>query len=284
MSSPLWKISAAIIGMLLVSSVGAHAQVCGDADGSGTVTVTDGVQALRAAAALSSTCSGTVCDIDGSGSVTVTDGVNVLRKAAGIAITENCGGVDAQVETLLRNTLPIFGTLTKGATGAQAAGTSGCDNPDGEFFFDQEFNELTFVDCELGGIAFDGTLGINGNTISFDLDFTDLATDEFFSFFGDLTERASGQNSILAGNLEVSFSDLGFIAVTFEDVVTDPEGNSIDGSILFDATDSDIDGVLAIRVGFAPSPVVPVSVFLADETQLDFDFDTISGELTPVVN
>jgi alpha-mannosidase len=55
---------------------------CGDADGSGTVTVTDGVLVLRAAAGLSSPCSPAVCDVDASGTITVTDGVNVLRAAA----------------------------------------------------------------------------------------------------------------------------------------------------------------------------------------------------------
>ena len=62
----------------------AAAQVCGDATGDGIVTVTDGVQTLRAAAQLATTCTTATCDVDGSGTITVTDGVNVLRKAAGL--------------------------------------------------------------------------------------------------------------------------------------------------------------------------------------------------------
>lgn len=62
----------------------AHAQVCGDADGNGTLTVTDGINVLRAAADLPSRCSFLICDVDGSGAITVTDGVNVLRGAAGL--------------------------------------------------------------------------------------------------------------------------------------------------------------------------------------------------------
>ena len=286
MSSSLWKVSTAAACLLAAMSVRAEAQVCGDADGSGTVTVTDGVQVLRAAAGLSVSCGGS-CDVDGSGTVTVTDGVNVLRKAAGLAITENCGGVDAQVEALLGSALPtlsIFGSLTKLGTSAQAAEQSICENPTGEFLIDQATGKITFVDCQFGGFAFDGTLGASGNTISFDLEFTDLATEEFVSFLGDLTTEQSGENSVLAGNLEVDFSDpdLSSVAVRFENVVSDPAGNSIGGSVLFDASDSGIEGVTGIRVGFTPSTVVPVQVILVDQSTLDFNFDTVSGDLTPV--
>jgi Big-like domain-containing protein len=58
--------------------------VCGDPDATGTVTVSDGVQVLDAAAGLASKCSAAVCDVDNSGAVTVTDGVLVLRNAAGL--------------------------------------------------------------------------------------------------------------------------------------------------------------------------------------------------------
>jgi hypothetical protein len=66
------------------------AAICGDADGSGAVTVTDGVQTLRAAAALPSLCVPSRCDVDDSGTVSVTDGVNVLRAAAGLPFTAAC--------------------------------------------------------------------------------------------------------------------------------------------------------------------------------------------------
>jgi hypothetical protein len=63
---------------------------CGDADHSEAVTVTDGVQTLRAAAGLSSPCTLARCDVDGSGAITVTDGVQVLRLAAGIGVDVHC--------------------------------------------------------------------------------------------------------------------------------------------------------------------------------------------------
>src|SRR5690242_14343374 len=65
-------------------------KVCGDVDDSKSVTVTDGVQVLRAAAELSSDCTLAICDADVNGEIGVTDGVIVLRKAAGLTITDDC--------------------------------------------------------------------------------------------------------------------------------------------------------------------------------------------------
>jgi hypothetical protein len=64
---------------------------CGDADGNGTVNVTDGVVVLRTAAGLGSGCGVlAACDLDGNGAVNVTDGVNVLRSAAGLSADLTC--------------------------------------------------------------------------------------------------------------------------------------------------------------------------------------------------
>ena len=79
-----------VMGLLIwLAAAPAAAQVCGDADGNGEVTVLDGVQALRAAADLSSVCDAG-CDVDGNGTISVSDGVNVLRAAADLAFTPNC--------------------------------------------------------------------------------------------------------------------------------------------------------------------------------------------------
>jgi hypothetical protein len=64
--------------------------VCGDADGNGELSVSDGVQVLRAAAELSSSCTEARCDVDGNGAISVSDGVNVLRGAAGLSFTAAC--------------------------------------------------------------------------------------------------------------------------------------------------------------------------------------------------
>lgn len=290
MSSSVVRLFLGALCALVVSHGSAYAQICGDADNNGQVSVTDGVAALRAAATLPNTCGGGRCDVDGNGSITVTDGVNILRKAASLPITENCPGasVDQQVEELLQNTLPIFGQLTKvgGGAAAQIAETFACDNQDGFFEIDPETGEISFVNCQLGVFVYDGTLSSDetGNTLFFDLSFTDLTTGEFFSFFGDLSFRSTQTGGIIAGSLDVSFEDLGEISVVFEEVETDIDDNFVGGSLLFNATDSDIEGVVGIRVGFTTDVVVPVSVIFADESVITFDFDTISGELTPVSN
>lgn len=57
---------------------------CADADGDGLLTVTDGVQALRAVAGLPATCTPFRCDVDGDDAITVTDGILILSRAVGI--------------------------------------------------------------------------------------------------------------------------------------------------------------------------------------------------------
>ncbi len=89
-SRRLATLSAALgLGFIRIST--SMAQVCGDADGNGLVSVTDGVLTLRTAAGLSSECTIQACDVDDNGAVTITDGVNVLRIAAGLAAIADCG-------------------------------------------------------------------------------------------------------------------------------------------------------------------------------------------------
>jgi hypothetical protein len=284
MRSPLWKYSATVACLLAAMSVNAQAEVCGDANGDGTVTVTDGVQALRKAAGLSSTC-GSSCDVDGSGSVTVTDGVNILRKAALLPITENCVSVNAQVQSLLHSTVPvvsIFGPLTKlGAPSAQAAASQNpCLNPEGQVLFNKDTLEITFVACDLGGAVFDGTFGVNGSTVSFDLHIT---TDgQVLAFSGSLTESQTGENLVLSGRLGLSSTDLGTVNVGLEDIVGDPSGKLIGGALVLETSTSGIEGVTSIRIGFTPSQIAPVSVTFADNSIAKFNYDINNDVLTPV--
>jgi predicted lipoprotein len=113
--------------MLLALATPATAQTCGDADGSGSITVTDGVRVLRAAAGLGD-CELARCDADGSGAVTVTDGVNVLRAAAGLGDPTGCsgGGSLGPRRTFLRDlttviALPGYRTLASAAVEMEAA-------------------------------------------------------------------------------------------------------------------------------------------------------------------
>ena len=80
---------ASLLVALGIGAAPAPAAVCGDADGSAGVTVTDGVYVLRAASGLE-LCALPVCDMNASASVTVTDGVQVLRKAAKLTAEQLC--------------------------------------------------------------------------------------------------------------------------------------------------------------------------------------------------
>lgn len=68
--------------------------VCGDVNGDGKVTVTDGVIASRIAAGLvvakPGSCAFWAADVDRSGAVSVTDAVNIQRAAAGLPAKLTC--------------------------------------------------------------------------------------------------------------------------------------------------------------------------------------------------
>ena len=84
--------SVAMALMMMAGTSALAQERCGDADGNGSVSVTDGVQTLRAAASLPSSRTPARCDVNDDGAVSVTDGVNVLREAAGLAPVLTCPG------------------------------------------------------------------------------------------------------------------------------------------------------------------------------------------------
>lgn len=98
-------IAAMVVGLAAQTVV---AQTCGDADGSGTINLTDGVVILGSAAGLGEACGGSACDVDGNGSVSVSDGVATLRMAAQLPVSVSCG--------------TRFGTLVKRVDGEGGAG------------------------------------------------------------------------------------------------------------------------------------------------------------------
>src|SRR5262245_11976990 len=98
--------------LVLVAPSSALAQACADADASGSVTVTDGVRALRAAAALPPECPLALCDVDGGGTVTVTDGVTILRAAAGLAVTLACNGLPPPADPRSGGAVTVFDATT----------------------------------------------------------------------------------------------------------------------------------------------------------------------------
>ncbi|HYC00971.1 MAG TPA: hypothetical protein VEC57_17690 [Candidatus Limnocylindrales bacterium] len=63
--------------------------LCGDFNGSGTLTASDALGALRTAVG-TATCPLAVCDFNGNGTVTASDALAILKLAVGIVVAPNC--------------------------------------------------------------------------------------------------------------------------------------------------------------------------------------------------
>jgi len=300
-------VGTALCGALSVSS--AFAQTCGDADGSGSVTVTDGVQVLRSAAGLSSSCSerANSCDVDGSGGVTVTDGVNVLRKAAGLTITENCpGGGDgtadvAQVTDVLvpfltfgLREVPSVSSASAGAV--QPAATEDCEDG-GTRTTDRSGTTVTvtFANCKvsesgIGAFQLNGTiraeLAIPTSSVDFDLKVTDLGSSKLYDFHGDLQgqPRLSGGFVLDGGPVSVLNGAEGpkIFEITFHDLTVDGNGHIESGSVEAEDT-SDSFELKTVEVEVEDgSSTATVHVVRDDDTEQDYTLNLETGDLTPV--
>jgi hypothetical protein len=216
----------------LIAPVAAGAQVCGDANRTGSVTVTDGVLVLRAAADLPSNCSRDLCDMNLDGDVSVTDGVLALQLAAGI---------DAQVVCSASEAGAIFGQLTKslnfgvgaGAAGrTRAAATTPCS---GGGFTSDDGSVLTFVDCREGDVVTNGTLAFAPNgSDAVDVGFatTDryLATGEIVDTDGTLT-FTFGDDVQVDGFLALDSNQFGTYEEELSAVLLDQEFSVFSGQI-----------------------------------------------------
>ncbi len=153
----------AVLLMLTCTGIGSAAvpAICGDADGDGAVTVTDGVQILRLAADLEDACPTTGCDVDGNGTVSVTDAVLGLRRAAGLPISDGCGPGTISGRLLVppatvppvaaREREPNDDPRTAGVAGWIAAGET--RRLTGTMTDDDPFDSWVFVGA--GGLALD---------------------------------------------------------------------------------------------------------------------------------
>jgi hypothetical protein len=267
--------AAVVVGMHATALAG----VCGDANGDGNVSVSDGVQTLRAAAGLGSQCD-TDCDIDGSGAITVSDGVNVLRKAAGLAVTDACPGGDP-VSSLIGHTIDVFGPITKvGAVGgAAAAGTSSpCDNPEGGF--QQNADGFIFDDCRIGNVSFTGFLGRSASTLSFD-NLAVTRNGDVLTLVGSLNVGDAGGNPELNGVLNGDSRVLGAYVITYQQVVTGSQGETLDGVLVFDTSDANLGDVVEVRVTLTTGTALPVLVTHADDSTQSFTYNPNTDVLTP---
>ncbi len=143
--------------LLLGAAVGlwtarADATICGDADDNGSVSLTDGVRALRAAAGLPDAgCDPPVCDVDGNGNVSVTDGVRVLRAAAGLDAALVCPSL--MPDPLSGGATTVF-DATVNAFGQPAANQPLAERPD--FFTGNALFNRDWVTAPSSTVGSDG--------------------------------------------------------------------------------------------------------------------------------
>jgi hypothetical protein len=282
----------------------ASAQVCGDADGNGSVNVTDGVQVLRAAAGLTSTCTQNAndCNIDGAGDVTVTDGVNVLRKAAGLSVTENCpgGGTDDDVEEITDRVVPFLklglDSIPNVSFGAVPAEVEDCeDGGTRDTEQDGDNVTVTFSACKvsepgLGAFQLDGfidlDLGFPSGSVTFELKVTDFSNGRVVDFDGTLTGtvRPTGGFVLDGGPIAVRDSEGGPVVftLTFDDLAVDGDGNVDSGSVQAEDTSDSFDLKTAeIEVEDGNDTAAELRVVRDDDSEDVFLINLETGDITP---
>lgn len=261
-----------VLGFLIAvaTATPAAAQTCGDATGDGMITVTDGVQALRAAAGLSSTCDD-ACDVDGNGTITVTDGVNILRAAAGLAINEACDFTTQEANSVVNPSLSIFDAITKipgvGSASATAAASS-CDN-DGTIQTSVgttgASTTVTFTNCQLGESVFNGTVGRvvlgSGIALSFqDFMITHLVTGKSITHNGQLTITTTNNGKLISGTLMNDSTVRGMFTTEFQRILRVADGSIRAGVLIYDLTNASTPHVAMIHIMFNASDEIPVTI------------------------
>jgi hypothetical protein len=264
-------------------------KICGDVDDNDTVTVTDGVQILRAAAGLSSDCTDAICDVDVNGTIGVTDGVIILRKAAGLAITENCipdeGSINNQVAHLVRRTQPlvseVLGTIVLHRTEI-IDNSFGCDNgEDGTYdvTFSDGQQDAAFSTCLVDNAEIDGSADNANDDPQLDLTILDARSEDEISFVGGLLGINVENGVKYSGNLEASpsfaaFEDTSDFLLVVGNVSVSPNGTPLGGSITLEFNaDSGVPGIRRVRVQYDGSNLARVVVTFSDGSVKSYKFE-----------
>ncbi len=293
-----------VVVVLLVTAVRGEAAPCGDADASGGVSVSDGVNVLRAAAGLSTTCTMLpLCDVDGNGTVTVTDGVNVLRTAAGLAADLHCAcgaagctGIDADVQAIAADLFPFLAGMdlfltpftVKPYTGAPLCPDGGSrvvDDSGTEVFLAVTMDACTVAEKPIGHFRYDGTvvirsLGLGPSPIDFDFRTTDVAHgNREVAFSGTLSVEVTGSSLYLAGPLVVTTPEHAFTFDLVPGLLAHPTTIGIPSG----ASVTDDDGAFTfavLSVTTVPDSLADLRVTFDDATVHTYVLDLTSGRLT----
>ena len=297
-----WIVGAAL-GWLAIVAGTAHAELCGDADGSGAVTVTDGVQTLRAAAGLASSCGAGRCDLDGSGAVTVSDGVNVLRKAAGVAVDEQCPAASTsesvkvflgEMTKIARVGVPAALARRDGAIGP--AVTTECD----EGFIEVDGTTSVFHDCRFGTLVINGALTSvtvtsdpeNGRFVTtntydrYEVRFLDTGF-TFRQTGTSTTDIDTKANRVVENGTLTIFNDASALGqdeytLTKTDFTTDiATATVVNGKLVSSLAQAGLADIKSVGLGFVQGDLADVDVEFDDGHVERFTFDLRTGVLTP---
>jgi hypothetical protein len=268
-------------------------KICGDVDDNDAVTVSDGVQVLRAAAGLTSDCTDAICDVDVNGSIGVTDGVIVLRKAAGLSITQNCipddGTINQQVAHLIQRTQPLVSDVLRTVVQRRNETIDNsfeCDNgSDGTYdvsFLDGQ-QDGSFSDCLIGNTLVNGDVENANDDPLLAVEIGDVRTEETISFEGTNGSALLGVN-IEGGGIKYSgrldafptferFDTSDFLLVV-SNLQVGPTGYPLGGSISFELTeDSAVPDVRRIRIFYDGSNLARVEVTFTDGSFKYYKFE-----------
>jgi hypothetical protein len=288
--------AAALALILALVPTVAAAQIfklCGDVDDNDAVTVTDGVQVLRAAAGLSSDCTAAVCDVDVNGSVGVTDGVIVLRKAAGLPITENCipddGNIDQQVAHLIQRTEPLVSdvlpTMLQHVNETVDGTSFECDNgEDGTYdvSFSDGQQDTSFSDCLVDNTLINGDVENANDDPILSVEIGDVRTEETLSLEGSNGSALLGINIEggvkYSGRLDASPSferfDTGDFLLVVQNLQVGATGFPLGGTLQFVPNeDTNLPNVSEIRIFFDGSNLARVLVSFDDGSFKSYKFE-----------
>jgi hypothetical protein len=264
-------------------------QVCGDVDDNDVVTVTDGVQVLRAAAGLSSDCTDAICDIDVNGTIGVTDGVITLRKAAGLAITQNCipdeGSINNQVAHIIKRTQPLVSEVLSTIVLHKSEIIDNeftCDNgEDGtyEVTFADGQQDAAFNTCLVDNAEIDGTADNSNDDPQLSLTILDARSVDEIAFDGGLLGINVEGGVKYSGNLEAvplfaAFEDTADFLLVVGNVSVSASGTPLGGSISLEFTeDSNVPGIRRARVFYDGSNLARVQVTFSDGSVKNYKFE-----------
>jgi len=265
----------------------ADAQLCADSDGNGEVTVSDGVNLLRAAAGLSSNCVLQVCDVNLDGTISVTDGVIALRQAAGLPTNISCSR--QQVSDAVATTQEILGigvAVVPGTSAAHAARATTLCQDGGSF--DEQPDHVDFFACDEAGFTLSGTFffsqdstgAVMLSTSGFSI--TDDQTGESLIFSANISIQSApstfASGTFANGALSFSSDSLGVFTLSLSNVAIAADGTIFGGGILLEVQNGSgaFAKVGSLQIQFV-GPVILADVLFRNETRVTVFIDDSVG-------